>query len=76
MPLDDGRKTGLPEDVDADPALKRSIAHAIEHHRSLGQALALLAVAALAFLLVPADRAVPTSPPVAAVRTIAGGAAN
>jgi len=76
MPLDDGRKTGLPEDIDVDPALARPIARLIDHHFSLGEALALLAVAALAFQLVPADRVVPTAPPVAAIGTIAGDASN
>ena len=76
MPPDDGRKTGLPENVDVDPELARPITRVIEHHRSLGEALALLAVAALAFLLVPADRPAPTAPPVATSGTIAGGAAN
>jgi hypothetical protein len=49
LPFDDAPRTA-PRERDIDTALERSIARLIAHHQALGEALALLAVAALATL--------------------------
>jgi hypothetical protein len=49
LPFDDAPSIA-PRDRDINAALERSIARLIAHHQALGQALALLAVAALATL--------------------------
>jgi len=71
MPFDDGRNADSSEDA----AFKRTLGRLIEHHRSLGHALALLAAAALAHFVVPTGLDVPPAP-VAARAGIDGGTAS